>query len=145
MIHERYRDNIIVRSNFQLQNNAQTSFSLLWNCLELIQRLSNCLTGRTRSKPFLDLTYPNMQIVEKRSRATSKIPGGEWTIQLARVLEEEYNLRLWVDCGKPKWTSKKDMRNPAGRVCACMYVRSDPLSVPINICRCYEKNKQSEK
>ena len=37
-----------------------------------------------RSEPFLDLTYPNMQI-EKRSRATSKIPGGEWTIQLART------------------------------------------------------------
>ena len=36
-----------------------------------------------RSKPLLDLTYPNMQIVEKRSRATSKIPEGEWTIQLA--------------------------------------------------------------
>lgn len=37
------------------------------------------------SEPFLDLTYPNMQIAEERSRATSKIPGGEWTIQLART------------------------------------------------------------
>lgn len=33
--------------------------------------------------PFLDLTYPNMQIAVKRSRATPKIPGGEWAIQLA--------------------------------------------------------------
>lgn len=35
--------------------------------------------------PFLDLTYPNMQIAEKRSQATLKIPKGEWTIHLAHT------------------------------------------------------------
>lgn len=55
------------------------TMKLLWTYLAIYS-----ISLVEHSVPFLDLTYPNMQI-EKRSQATPKIPGGEWTIQLART------------------------------------------------------------
>lgn len=55
------------------------TMQLLWTYLAIYS-----ISLVVHSVPFLDLTYPNMQI-EKRSQAILKIPGGEWTIQLART------------------------------------------------------------
>lgn len=69
------------------------------------------------SRPFLDLTYPNMQIAEERSRATPKNPGGENGRFSWLALEGEYNLHLWeiVDS-----RNERKGHQEFDRVCVCV-------------------------
>lgn len=84
-----------------------------------------------------------MQIAEERSRATPKIPGGEWPIQLACTRRGGIIFaygRLWVaEMNEQKGHQKSD------RACMCTTstrVRGT-IGALINIYEYYEKNGQS--